>query len=105
MLHHCCYSVQKSRPIVAIHLVRSRWFTNRDTLSGVGQPLGESLRMPGFTESVVEQAALAWLEGLGYTTLSGPDIAPGQPDAERDDYGQVILDRRLRQALQRLNPS
>jgi type I restriction enzyme R subunit len=56
-------------------------------------------------ESDFEQAALAWLEGLEYTILSGPDIAPGQPAAERDDYAQVILERRLRQALQRLNPS
>jgi len=56
-----------------------------------------------FTESVVEQAALAWLESLGYTILSGPEIAPDEPAAERDDYGQVVLDRRLLQALQRLN--
>jgi len=26
-----------------------------------------------FTESVVEQAALAWLESLGYTILHRPD--------------------------------
>lgn len=57
-----------------------------------------------FTESVVEQAALAWLESLGYQILFGPDIAPAMPEAERDDYGQVVLERRLRQALQRLNP-
>ena len=31
----------------------------------------------GFTESVVEQAALAWLESLGYSIMYGPDIAPG----------------------------
>jgi type I restriction enzyme R subunit len=30
-----------------------------------------------FAESVVEEAALAWLESLGYTILYGPDIAPG----------------------------
>ena len=60
--------------------------------------------MTTFTESVVEQAALAWLEGLGYRVLHGPDIAPGEPAAEREDYGQVVLDDRLRQALQRLNP-
>jgi type I restriction enzyme R subunit len=59
---------------------------------------------PAFTESVVEEATLAWLESLGYTILHGPDIAPGQPFAERDDYGQVVLEGRLRQALQRLNP-
>lgn len=57
-----------------------------------------------FTESVIEQAALAWLESLGYTILSGPEIAPGEMQAERDSYGQVVLEGRLRQALQRLNP-
>lgn len=57
-----------------------------------------------FTESVVEQAALAWLESLGYAVLAGPEIAPGEPQAEREDYRQVVLERRLRQALERLNP-
>jgi len=59
-----------------------------------------------FTESVVEEAALAWMEGLGYTVLHGPEIAVGEPTAERSDpnYRDVILERRLRQALVRLNP-
>ena len=57
-----------------------------------------------FTESIVEQAALGWLESMGYLILSGPEIAPGELMAEREDYGQVVLERRLRQALQRLNP-
>jgi len=57
-----------------------------------------------FTESVVEDAALAWLEGLGYTVKYGPEIAPGELFAERSDYGQVVLEERLRQALVRLNP-
>ena len=52
----------------------------------------------------VEQAALAWLESVGYSVLHGPDIAAGEPAAERSDYGQVVLERRLRQALARLNP-
>lgn len=60
--------------------------------------------MAHFTESLIEQAALAWLESLGYAVLPGPEISPGEPQAEREDYGQVILERRLRQALQRLNP-
>ncbi|MDZ4163784.1 MAG: type I restriction endonuclease subunit R, partial [Smithellaceae bacterium] len=60
--------------------------------------------MAHFTESVVEQAALAWLESLGYTILSGLELAPGEVPAERENYGQVVLERRLRQALQRLNP-
>lgn len=62
------------------------------------------MSMDSFTESVVEQAALAWLEALDYTILSGPEVAPGEPAAEREDYEQVILESRLRQALQRLNP-
>lgn len=34
--------------------------------------------MSAFTESVVEDAALAWLEGLSYTTRSGSEIALGE---------------------------
>ena len=60
--------------------------------------------MATFTESVVEQAALAWLESVGWTVRYGAEIAPGEPAAERDDYGQVVLARRLRDALARLNP-
>ncbi len=38
--------------------------------------------------------------------LHGPDIAAGEPGAERSDpnYRDVLLERRLRQALVRLNP-
>ncbi len=57
-----------------------------------------------FSESVVEEAALAWLGELGFAVLHGPDIAPGEPAAERGDYGQVVLEARLRTALARLNP-
>jgi type I restriction enzyme, R subunit len=59
-----------------------------------------------FSESVVEDAALAWLEALGYTVLHGPDIEAGETGAERSDpnYRDVVLDGRLRQALDRLNP-
>lgn len=55
-------------------------------------------------ESEIEAAALAWLDSLGYSVVFGPDIAPEQPQAERNNYGQVILEERLRQALARLNP-
>src|SRR5690242_2454748 len=58
----------------------------------------------GFTESVVEDAALAWLEGLDWHVLHGPEIAPETPAAERGNYGQVVLENRLRRALSRLNP-
>jgi type I restriction enzyme R subunit len=57
------------------------------------------------TESVVESATLAWLENLGWLAKHGPGIAPGELAAERSDYGQVVLDERLAQALVRLNPA
>jgi type I restriction enzyme R subunit len=57
----------------------------------------------GFTEFIVEQAALAWLESVGWRIRNGAEIAPGEPAAERDDYGHVVLAQRLRDALARLN--
>ncbi|CAG0951683.1 Type I restriction enzyme EcoR124II R protein [Burkholderiales bacterium] len=61
--------------------------------------------MVRFSESVVEEAALDWLESAGWQVRNGAEIAPGEPAAERDDYGQVVLARRLRDALARLNPA
>jgi type I restriction enzyme R subunit len=61
--------------------------------------------MARLTESIVEDAALAWLESLGWQIGHGPDIAPETPAAERVDYGQVVLEQRLRDALARLNPT
>ncbi len=58
-----------------------------------------------FFEDEVEQAALAWLESAGWPVKHGPEIAPGEPNAERGDYGEVILQARLREALSRFNPA
>ncbi|MYA41767.1 MAG: type I restriction endonuclease subunit R, partial [Gemmatimonadetes bacterium] len=57
-----------------------------------------------FTESEVEAAALEWLEDLGWRVAHGPDIGPHAADAERADYTAVVLEQRLRDALDRLNP-
>lgn len=57
----------------------------------------------GVTETVVEDAALAWLDSQGWTIKHGTEIAPGELCAERADYGQVVLEQRLRDALARLN--
>ena len=61
--------------------------------------------MTAFTESVVEQAALAWLEAAGWQVRNGAEIAPGEPAAECYDYGQMVLAQRVRDALGRLNPA
>ncbi len=57
------------------------------------------------SESTVEAVALDWLTSLGWTVLHGPDIAPDTLAAERADYGEVVLNGRLRSALARLNPN
>ncbi len=61
--------------------------------------------MTTLTEAVVEEAALHWLTALGWNVAHGPDIAPGAPNAERDDFRQVMLEQRLRDALEELNPA
>ena len=43
-----------------------------------------------FTESVVEQAALAWLESLGWRVMHVLEIAPGEAGAERTEDGLVV---------------
>lgn len=35
-------------------------------------------------ESIVEDAALEWFGELGYAVGHGPDLAPGEPAAERE---------------------
>ncbi|MDZ7266889.1 MAG: type I restriction endonuclease subunit R [candidate division KSB1 bacterium] len=64
------------------------------------------------SESVVEQAALAWLEAIGWRVAHGPDISPAGDTLtlplslrERESYGEVVLAQRLRDALARLNPA
>lgn len=65
----------------------------------------------GITESDVENAALSWLESLGYSVLYGPEISPGGDTVtlplsrgERENFAQVVLESRLRDALARLSP-
>jgi type I restriction enzyme R subunit len=48
-----------------------------------------------FTESIVEQAALAWFRSAGWDVRHGAESAPGEPAAEREEYGQVVLKGRL----------
>jgi hypothetical protein len=36
----------------------------------------------GVTESVIEEAALAWLESIGWSVRNGAEITPGEPRAD-----------------------
>ena len=61
--------------------------------------------MTGFAESYVEEAALAWLAELGYATANGLDIGPDGGAPERASYGDVLLVKRVRDAITKLNPT
>ena len=66
-------------------------------------------------ESIVEDAALEWFGELGYAVGHGPHLAPGEyagdtltpalSHGERESYDEVVLVRRLREAIRRLNPA
>lgn len=55
-------------------------------------------------ESDLESIVLKYLSSLGWVVKHGQEIAPGGSFAERQDFGQVVLEGRLRDALHRLNP-
>lgn len=57
------------------------------------------------TEDQLEQETLGWLGDIGYALLKGPDIAFDGITPERVDYVQTLLPFRLREAINRLNPS
>ena len=56
------------------------------------------------TENDIENIALSYLKAMGYTYLSGTDIAPDGPYPERQ-YNDVVLIARLRNAIDKLNPT
>lgn len=60
--------------------------------------------MTKMIESDIEQMVIEQLQGLGYTYVYGPDIEPKSSQPLRS-YKQVILESKVLEALQRLNPS
>jgi type I restriction enzyme R subunit len=66
-------------------------------------------------ESIVEDAALGWFGELGYSVGYGalfaklrrakPHFAPGEPAAERESFGEVVLVGHLREAIRQLTPA
>ncbi|MBN1829619.1 MAG: type I restriction endonuclease subunit R, partial [Deltaproteobacteria bacterium] len=59
-------------------------------------------------ENIIEETSLVWFDNLGYSTSFGPDLAfDGEcPErTEKANYGDVILEERLRTALHDINPN
>lgn len=60
--------------------------------------------MNSISENEIEQIALGYLQGLGYTHVLGPTISPDGEQQERE-YNEVVLANRLRAAIETLNPT
>ena len=58
-----------------------------------------------FVESDLEKAALEWFEELGYENVFGPDLAPDGDFSERKGFDEVILNERLLESMERVNPN
>lgn len=63
----------------------------------------------GLDEHALELASVMWLELAGWKSAKGSDVAPPEDattgaDAERGRWSDVVLRRRLRGAIERLNP-
>jgi type I restriction enzyme R subunit len=56
-------------------------------------------------DAIVEDAALEWFGELAYAFGHGPYLAPCEPAAGRNSFGEVVLVGRLRAAIRRLNPA
>jgi type I restriction enzyme R subunit len=56
------------------------------------------------TENEIEEIALSYLQGLGYTYQLGTVISPDGEHPERQ-YNEVVLVTRLRDAIDKLNPN
>lgn len=61
--------------------------------------------MHTLNENSIEQFAIDLLKNEGYAYAFGPDIAPDGEHPERKSFEDVILTKRLKNALKRINPS
>lgn len=60
--------------------------------------------MTRITEHTIETFAIELLEDLGYRYIYAPEIAPDGDYPERDSYEEVLLTKRLKNAIARINP-
>ena len=61
--------------------------------------------MTKLTENDIELWAIEELETLGWKYLHGVTIAPDGESPERNSFSDIVLEQRLRSAIQRLNTS
>ena len=56
------------------------------------------------TENIIEESAIEILQSQGWEYANGKEISPEGLFCERENYQQIILINRLRNAIAKLNP-
>lgn len=59
--------------------------------------------MKPITENIIEQSAIEILQALGWKYVNGRDISPEGVFCERESFSDIILVKRLREAIARIN--
>lgn len=59
--------------------------------------------MKPITENIIEESAIKMLQALGWRYANGKEISPEGLFCEREHFGQVILPKRLKAAIARIN--
>lgn len=60
--------------------------------------------MKPLTENLIEESTIELLQSLGWEYANGKEISPEGLFCERDNFAQVILTKRLRSSLEKINP-
>jgi type I restriction enzyme R subunit len=56
------------------------------------------------TENIIEESTIEILQSQGWEYANGKEISPEGLFCERESFGDVILAKRLREAVAKLNP-
>jgi len=56
------------------------------------------------TENIIEESAIEILQSQGWEYANGKEISPEGLFCERENYSQIVLENRLRNAIAKINP-
>ena len=60
--------------------------------------------MKPITENIIEESAIEILQSQGWDYANGKEISPEGLFCERENYSQIVLVNRLRNAIAKINP-
>ncbi len=61
--------------------------------------------MKPITENIIEESAIELLQSHGWEYANGKEISPEGLFCERENFSQIVLTDRLRNAISKINPN